>query len=395
MPHARDRALSPRLNHGTAMKRVTIWGTSFAKIGDEAQIAAAAIILRRLCPDADVAVLDRHHAKTDKLYPNIERIRLRNIFRSVPRILRSDLLVVVGAPFFETPRQALACVIVFTLASIAHVPTVAYGITVFQPKSWWGPPFLRLLFRIFQLVAVRERVGVEILRSLGITDNVALIDDTRSILQPTDKASVSKMLEMSGIDPDHALIGITTRYIHDDVPEWVKRDHGVTPERVSRANEAIGRMVSELSDYGQILVIPMHPAFAEDEAMAAMLRKHVSDPERVHLLSTACSAQDCIGIIDHCDLVLSCRLASTIFALNVGTPTFAIAYESRVSNLMQEAGCSDCVLSWDQLDVDQALAQLRIFIEEQKQLRHKFGQIAEARRSRAWKNIELLADYLR
>ena len=374
------------------IRTFTVWGTSFAKIGDEAQLVAIDTILRRLWPGADVAVLDKPRALTDGFYPKIKRVRLSNIVRSLPRLWRSDLLVVVGAPFFEAPRQVCACLVLFALARLARVSVVAYGVTVFDLKTRWGTAIFRRLFATMPFIAVREPGGVNVLARHGFHDTVTLIDDTRAVLEPADQRAVLAKLRHAGIDPDRPIIGVTSRYLHEDVPEWVKRDHGITPKRVRQANDALGRMVAQLSEHNEILLIPMHPTFAEDEAMADLFRAYVRNPEVVRILQPGFSARECIGIIALCRCILSGRLASTVFALNTATPVAAIAYESRVQELMEAEGCGDCVFPWTALTAD----ALTPFIAALAQGRHKarFLEIAKRRRSRAWQDTKQLMMHL-
>jgi len=374
----------------TTVNKVTVWGTSFAKTGDEAQLAAVLSVLDHVAPGADVAVLDRPREQTDRFYPAVRTIRLADLWRSLSRVASSDLFVVVGAPFFETRKQVSACLALFVLCHVCRVPMVAYSITAFDLKTWWGRLLLRPLLRSMRGIGVREPIGVEVLHRLGVKANVRLVEDSRAVVDPSPAERVAALLRTAGIEDNEPVIGVTTRYMHDRVPEWVLRDHGVSADQIAGANDAVGRIIGELSGLARVLVIPMNPRLAEDEAMVEIMRRHAKDGERIALLQPPFSAADCIGLLGRCRLVVSARLASTLFALNAGTPTVAIAYDGRVEDMMKDVAEPHAMFAYRDLDADAVIAHCRRVFAEHEATSAERGREAAERKERAMREAALL-----
>ena len=90
--------------------------------------------------------------------------------------------IVVGAPFYESWRQVIGCLLLFFLAWLFRAPMVAYSVTVFDLKTGWGQWLFTRLFNRLRLIAVRERTGWEVLGRLGVTTDIRLIEDARAAL---------------------------------------------------------------------------------------------------------------------------------------------------------------------------------------------------------------------
>ncbi|MCH7561118.1 MAG: response regulator, partial [Thaumarchaeota archaeon] len=67
-----------------------------------------------------------------------------------------------------------------------------------------------------------------------------------------------------GIDIDRPIIGITTRHLHENIPEWVKRSHGYTEELANNVYEVIGKTINDQGQKHQYIIIPMHPSYQDD-----------------------------------------------------------------------------------------------------------------------------------
>ena len=221
------------------MKRICLWGTSLAKVGDAALLYAASKAVWSKMPDARITVFARRGEVIERRYPEIKAIKTARLDRVFARLLRSDLLVFVGGPFMEFPSQALSCFILYTMAKMLRVPVVTYGSTFIEYKTGWGKFFYRRLLEGMDAISVREKVGLTFLRSLGIKQDIHLFADPRFIVDRVSDEELRSLLENEGIRQGEPLIGVTTRYMHSHMPVWIKRSHGYTEERARNAYRAI------------------------------------------------------------------------------------------------------------------------------------------------------------
>ncbi|MGH7801117.1 MAG: polysaccharide pyruvyl transferase family protein [Thermodesulfobacteriota bacterium] len=380
------------------MKRICIWGTALRKVADEAQVIAFIRIMKNRIPDARITLFSRYGELMAELMAKenleIETIRTAHIGRVIQALAHSDIFVLEGGPFYEDPLQALRCLILFSIAKIFRRPVIAYGVTAFHFKTWWGRFLFRNMFDRMDAIKVREKTALNIIKDLGVKKDVTLFADPRFILEPTLFDEVQGFLFKEGINVEEPFIGITTRYLHQNVPAWVKRSHYYTDERVENANEVIARVAAYLSELAQVIIIPMHPSYAEDIEMANVMKKYIPNPSCLKMLSRRYSALEMMGIISQCELLLAARLGSAVFATVAGTPIVAIAYEPRMVDHMERVGLGKYVFDWKNLKYDDLVAKVKeIWLSRDIIKEHMKSQVKEFKEM-AWKNAEIVNKFM-
>lgn len=380
------------------MKRICVWGTSLKKVADEAQVIAFIRIMKSRVPDAEITLFSQYGELVTELMAKegfrIKTIRTAHIGKVIQALVHSDIFVFEGGPFYEDPSQALRCLILFSIVKMFRCPVVVYGVTAFHFKTWWGRFLFRNMFERMDAITVREKVAVDIIKDLGVRNNVALFSDPRFILEPASSEEVQSILTEEGINFEEPFIGITTRYLHQNVPAWVKRSHSFTDERVENANEVIARVVAYLSEFAQVIIIPMHPSYDEDAEMANVIKKYIQVPSRLKMLSRRYSALEMMGIISQCELLLAGRLGSAVFATVTGTPIVAIAYEPRMVDHMGRSGFSKYVFDWKDLKYDDLVAKIKEVWLSKDIIKELMKSQAKEFREIAWKNAETVTQFL-
>ncbi len=380
------------------MKRICIWGTSLRKVADEAQVIAFIRIMKSRIPDARITLFSKYGELMTELMAKegfkIETIRTAHIGKVIQALARSDIFVFEGGPFYEDPLQAITCLILFSIAKIFRLPVIAYGVTAFYFKTWWGRFVFRNMFDRMDAITVREKIALNIIKDLGVKKDVTLFADPRFILEPARFDEVQGILIKEGINVEEPFIVVTTRFLHQNVPAWVKRSHSYTNERVEIANEVIARVVAYLSEFAQVLIIPMHPSYDEDIEMANVIKEYIQDPSRLKMLSRRYSALDLMSIINQCEFLLACRLGSAVFATVAGTPLVAIAYEPRMIDHMERIGLSEYVFDWKGLKYDDLVAKIKeVWLSKNIIKEHMKSQVKEFKEM-AWKNAEIIDEFI-
>jgi polysaccharide pyruvyl transferase WcaK-like protein len=344
------------------MKKICIWGTSLKKVADEAQLIAVSRIIKSRIPNAQITIFSQYGQLLTQIMAkdNIETktIRTSNIGRVIYALASSDIFIIVGGPFFEAPLQAVTCLMLFSFAKIFRRPVITYGSTVFHFKTRWGRFLFRNIFNQIDAITVRETVGLNILNDLGVKKDVFLFADPRFILEPSPSDEVRSILIKEGIDPHEPFICISTRYLHRNVPTWVKRSHFYTDEGVENANEVIARVAAYLGGLAKVLILPMHPSYTEDMEMANVISKYMRVLSRLKMLSRTYSALEIMGIINQSQLLIASRLGSAVFATVTGTPIISIAYELRMMDHMERIRLSEYVFDWKELKYEDLVAKI-------------------------------------
>lgn len=380
------------------MKQICIWGTSLRKVADEAQVIALIRIINSRFPGAKITLFSRYGELMTELMAKegfkIETIRTAHIGKVIQALESSDIFVFEGGPFYEDPLQAITCIILFSIAKIFRLPVIAYGVTAFYFKTRWGRFVFRNMFDRMDAITVREKIASNIIKDLGVKKDVTLFADPRFILEPASFDEVQGILIKEGINVEEPFIGITTRYLHQNMPAWVKRSHYYTDERVENANDVLARVAAYLSELAQVIIIPMHPSYAEDIEMANVIKKYIQDPSRLKMLSRRYNALDLMSIISQCEFLLAGRLGSAVFATVAGTPIVAIAYEPRMVDHMERSGLIKYVFDWKDLKYDDFVERIKeILLSRDIIKEHMKSQVKEFREM-AWKNAEILKKFV-
>ena len=380
------------------MKKICIWGTSLRKVADEAQVIAFIRIVKSKLPDAKITLFSMYGELMTELMAKegfkIETIRTVRIGKIIQALAHSDIFVIEGGPFYENLLQVARCLILFSIAKVFRLPVIAYGATAFHFKTWWGRFLFRNIFERMDAITARERIAVDIIKDLGVKNDVVLFADPRFILEPAASDEVRNILVEEGINIKKPFIGITTRHLHQNVPAWVKRSHYYTAERVENANKAIAKTVAGLGDLAQLLLIPMHPSYDEDMATANVIKGYMEDPSRLRILSRRYDALQIMGIIGQCELLFASRVGSAVFATVATTPVIAVAYEPRMVDHMERITCGQYVFDWKSLTYEELASKANELWLSRNKIKECLKLRVKEFRELAWKNVEILEELL-
>lgn len=336
------------------MKRICIWGTSLKKIADEAQVISFIKIINERIPDSEITLLSRYGNLMTELFRNedfkINTIKTFNVPRVILALYKTDIFIFEGGPFYEQLKQALVCWGLLSISKIFRKPVIAYAATAFRFRTRWGRFIYRNIFNRIDAITVREAIGKEILDDLDIKNEVELFADPRFILHPSKKDFINEILKKENVDITKPYVCITTRFMHDNIPGWVKKSHHYDKKIVKDSNECISKIIAYLSELKQVVLLPMHPEYEEDQQMADSLRKEMPDPSRLILLSKRYRALEILGIINYAEMILASRVGSAVFSTVTKTPIIAISYEPRMLDHMKRCGLGNFVFDWRKLD---------------------------------------------
>lgn len=379
------------------MKHICLWGTSLQKVADEAQFLAVLRLIGRAAPGAKVTIFARPRA--DSLIPRSVRNTRVMPTASLPGVIRSlkksGLFIMVGGCFMENVRQAAACALLVVFARLLRTPVIAIGVTAFPYRHRWARFVYRHIFNAMGAITVREAAAEDALKALDIRVPLTRLPDPRYVLSTDNEADISGILKAADLSKDRPAVGITLRYLHDDMPEWVKASHDYSPDAVDATNSAIARMLDELAAVAQLFVLPMHPTPGEDSSAAAEIRKHMHNPQALHVVTGSIRAPQLAALIKWCDVLIASRLAAGMFAVSAGTPFIGIAYEARLAGLMSSMGLREFVFPWRQVDADQLSATAARVWRDRAQLQETIRAASSPLIEAAWTNAHPVSRFIR
>jgi polysaccharide pyruvyl transferase WcaK-like protein len=190
------------------------------------------------------------------------------------------------------------------------------------------------------------------------------------MLEPADKEHIRTILHAEGIDNEKPYIAITTRYLHDDMPTWVKTQLGYSTGSAQDSYDALASIFKKLTEKYQLVIIPMHPELQEDYNTADMLFSQCDSNHFV--LKKRYTPFEVIGIFQGSEFSIQSRLGSTVFSVLAGSPFLAISYEPRMSNWMKAHGLSEYCVDWCDIKADELLGTIHTLSDCTDNLRENF-----------------------
>lgn len=378
------------------MKRICLWGTSLGKVADEAQFLALLQMIEKVAPGAEITILARPNPQSTivQRHASVCVFRTADVMAVVRTLARSNILVMVGGCFMESPRQALVCAALTIVAKACRTAVIGIGVTAFSFRHTWARQLYRRVFNAMKDITVREASAEDALCDLGIATHAVRIPDPRYVLAPPANRHIRDLLEQYGLSPDRSLICVTLRHLHDGMPDWVKTSHRYSPAAVDNANQAIARALDTLAEKSQLVLLPMHPSQDEDVTAAMAIRAKMHDPKLLNIGLPQLRAPELLALISHCDLVLASRLAAGMFSVSSATPVLAIAYENRLIDLMTELGLEEFVVPWLEVDSECFEALARRAWTDRQRIRDVMTLPGQALVKSAWENADVVARHI-
>ena len=234
------------------MSRICIWGASLNKVDDEAQIIAGVGLIKQRFPSTKLTFFSNYGRRlVDCLAKEGVKAEVVSTphFGTVVRAMSdASLFIILGGVLFEAPRQALIGGLLISMARACHCPVVAWQLSVFPYATRWGTFVFRSIYQRMDLICAREPIAADVVRQLGVTRPVRVFADARLTLEPSSPGEVRALLTSEGVNPDQPLIGLTTRYVHAQMPGWVRRTHSYSNAIAKGANEALTVVTAHLTD---------------------------------------------------------------------------------------------------------------------------------------------------
>ena len=235
------------------------------------------------------------------------------------------------------------------------------------------------------LITVREPESLEYLRTLGVTDNVALVADPAFLLDADPDGAVNVDTSAGGVTVGIGMSGIIARY-------------GCPEEKYIDAFASLGRSI--LGDgRSRLVLIPHVSAGARvggDESVCALLAAKLDDPDRVTVVSPNHNACQMKHVIGACDYFIGARTHSTIASLSSMVPTLSVAYSTKAFGINRLIfGDTDYVLPAADVTAESLEAKYALLRSRRDRIARHLADRMPAVRSMAQQSGVKLAELLR
>lgn len=320
-------------------------------VGDEAIVGCVVVLLRKLFPDAEIAVSTRDRegtaarlgVETVPLYGFGEDPDLRGFAETVRRF---DAYIWFGATgLSDYPERALE---LLRAARRAGVPTVVWGVGM---NSELNPAFYRAAGKKRRLLALASKCCFGLVDLVSTYENRLRRKTRRHIRSELEKCRLVVLRDSPSVREVarcgflSAVRGADTAILQSsaaepplpELPGVVRIGFCISEQSAVHDLAGVRKLWDELLEdpARRVVLIPMNPV--TDRALMLKIASECRHADRVECLefSDPAQVQACAG---QCRVIVSSRLHLLILGSNAGTPGVGIERGSKIANWLAEFG---------------------------------------------------------
>ncbi len=350
----------------------------FRNNGDDAVLCAITDDVQALAPEADLCVLSKRPAETRQQY-NVRSMFRFNIIGILNALKHTDLLISGGGTLIQdlTSTQSLLYYLyIIATAKKRGAKVMLYANGIGPVKQKHAKMSANILNRV-DLITLRDENSLHVLRNMGVTNpQVIVTADPAFSVKVKDKraiAAADEYLRSIGITGDFFCVSV--RNWHYSCADFESQIAEVTEYTRSRYNL-------------EPLFIPMQPQ--NDLELSRSIAAKLSPAARV-LEPT--SVEQLLGIVSKTTFVLGMRLHMLIYALKCGVPVVGLAYDPKVTGVLNEFG-QNFVCNVDRLDAAQLKSYVDCVMQNRAAITEATAPLVEMAAKKAFYNAELAAQLL-
>jgi polysaccharide pyruvyl transferase CsaB len=340
----------------------------FANAGDEAILSVIVAKLRAHCPDARLVVISGNPASTAADH-DVDAVLWSDPRAIADRVRESSLVIVGGGGLFHDYSGFIPDglftegnwglgfhVTAALMAALFDKPLMVYAAGVGPLFSEHGRMFTRAAAMSASAISVRDGASAELLRQIGVPDARISADPAFS-LAPAPFERIREIYASEGLDPQARRAAVVVRH-------W---DFGVHPVFWQEQMAAgLDRLLDQSAALGvdEILFVPFQRLNGHSEDDAGVARRihagmRFSHTGEAKILNGVYTPAELCGILQSSRMVIGMRLHSLIFAASGKTPMVSIAYDPKVSDVIEHLGLGDTVIDLGALTAEALVNRAR------------------------------------
>ncbi len=351
----------------------------FNNSGDDALLSAIIENLRRYKKDIRVLTLSKCPKQTRGRF-KIDSANRFNPFSVRRSLKKSKLFINGGGTLIHDSTSSHS--LYYYLSLIAWAKKL--GLKVMLYANGYGPfkkKNEKIACRVTEmadLITLRDEMSLEELRRIGVKNtNVHITADPAITLSPVRDSVVDSLFEENGIPTGEKFIAVSVR-------EWNKND------------KAFEDKLSKLCDYVwekyglSVIFISMRPD--EDISLSQNIMSKIKG--KSYLIANEQSAENLMGIISRCELMIGMRLHSLVYATTVNTPVIGLIYDPKVEGFLKyinETAMTDCSL----IDTDYLKNAVDNILENKEETGKALILCTDELKEKALKNAQMAVELLK
>ncbi len=299
---------------------------------------------------------------------------------------RADLVVAAGGGYLYTTSRRRGAVMLlvhlhsFMLGRVLDKPVYLYAQSIGPFASSVQARLVRAALRRVQLVELRESWSVRLVASWGLPIPVHAAADAAFLLRPVKPKS-----SPLGARRKSLRLGLTVRRWHRQA------------ERQEAYEETMARFLRMLVERHdpEIIFLPqvtVERREDDDRETARRILDRLGPPVDARLLDHDYSPREMQWLCGQMDCLVGTRMHSNIFALTMGVPVVAVAYQPKTLGIMEQLGLEEFVLSIDNLAAEALLELVERLLAGREAISASLARALPEIQSNAWEAARLIAE---
>ena len=333
--------------------------------GDRGNLLAQIELLKNRFPEASI-VADSYRPQVDQGWYDVRMIRRGRFltFEQIRYLRKARVIVWGGGALLADNASRIKIpywfLVIGFLKWVLRKPVMAWaqGLVIATPL---GTVLGRMVLNAVDLVTVRDRCSLEILRRIGVNHTRHFMTaDPAVLVRASSPEAGRRVLEAEGIRINgRPLFAVANTFCpfhynaQDILPYMIAEPLGLRKERGRQRIEPLKRGLARVIDLMiekydcQVLLIPTYPAPWENDIehfrdLVGMAKRK----DRICLLKGDCySPQEYLALWHHLQFVLTIPMHHGIFSTAMGVPCVQLYYESKGLDFFTEIDAADCTLN--------------------------------------------------
>lgn len=275
--------------------------------------------------------------------------------------LSADLIITVGGGYFRSSADPVTFVNLLLMlhplrfAQILSKPTCLYTMSVGPFSRSFEEKIVAKIFKKTALILVREDTSLDLLRRIGVADNIVRSVDSGFLFSSNRRINLRKKL---GVKKSAMLVGVTARqWLAGDAQDAYEAELANALDEITKTYDA------------HIVFIPQVTSVAnndDDRIVSHRVAKKMKNTKSVHVMDGDYDLYDVKAMYNELDFIIGTRFHSVIFSLTSRVPAIAIEYEHKTSGIMRDLKLSNWTLKIEDVKTKKIVALFDKLIQQRK-----------------------------
>ncbi len=355
-------------------KRVVISGWYGERnLGDEAQLAAAIYLIKKLEPDIEITVFSDNPKATSLEHgvKSIQRRGIKSFFKRLKEIYRADLFILGGGTLLFDSGLGGNQIIWLNnviMSKLIGTPVMYFNGGVGLIYNSMTKYYMRNVCSKIDLITLRDKESENKLRALGIKNDVYIGAD-----------SVFTLHSRFNLEHHSNTIGINLRhwtYKEEYMSKKNKKfseEFGGSHSSFTGFKRTISDVIDQIKKERKIVLFPLSFLKKGGDYDVGVLEDiiNITGPQNTEIINKECTYHDLIKRMGSFDFIIGMRLHSLVFAAILNIPMIAISYDPKVDAFMKLIDQDEYIIKMADFKKDVLLKKIEKLMKNKAKIRNK------------------------